>query len=80
MRPRIKYFLQSTQMNNSDLMEMPGSILLTPETQTSHWDESSPNVSKQTNKRKWFRQFIRYKLLLLLIYCNMLEFQIDARF
>ena len=51
MRPRIKYFLQSTQMNNSDLMEMPGSILLTPETQTLHWDESSPNVSKQTNKR-----------------------------
>ena len=51
IRPSMEYFLQSTQMKRSYVMETPGSISSTPQTQTPHLDESSPNISKQANKR-----------------------------
>ena len=38
-------------MNNLDVMETSGSISSTPQIQTPHWDESSPNASKQRNER-----------------------------
>ena len=37
-------------MNSSDVMETFRSISSTPQAQTPHRDESSPNVNKQTNK------------------------------
>lgn len=48
IRQKMKYFLQ---MNNLDVMETSGSISSTPQIQTPHWDESSPNASKQRNER-----------------------------
>ena len=38
-------------MNSSDIVETLRSISLTPQTQTPHQNESSPNVGNQTNKR-----------------------------
>ena len=48
IRQKMKYFLQ---MNNSDVMETSGSISSTLQIQTPYWDESSPNDSKERNKR-----------------------------
>ena len=38
-------------MNSSDIVETPGSISSTPQTQIPRQNESSPNVGNQTNKR-----------------------------
>ena len=38
-------------MNSSDIVEAPGSILSTPQTQTQRQNECSPNACNQTTKR-----------------------------
>ena len=38
-------------MNSSDIVEAPGSILSTPQTQTQRQNEYSPNARNQTTKR-----------------------------
>ena len=39
------------RVRSSNIMGTPGGILSTLKTQTSHRDDSSPNVSTLTNKR-----------------------------
>ena len=60
-------------------MGTPGDILSTVKTQTSHRDESLPNVSTRTNKRKDSDNSlgIIYCCFDILEICNMLEFQTD---